>query len=111
MGTFRPPPGLHSPVCGDTKQEQHLRALDASAGRGLPCSWCQEASVAAAALSKGPGEGFSSHQGAEGGLCWFYGGVELVEQYKDTGAQGRIKANGLQLPAFLQRQLGAHQRY
>lgn len=63
--------------------------------------------MAAAALSKGPGEGFHSHQGAERGLCWFYGGVELLEQYKDTGAQGRIKANGLQLPAFLQGQLGA----
>lgn len=63
--------------------------------------------MAAAALSKGPGEGFHSHQGAERGLCWFYGGLELLEQYKDTGAQGRIKANGLQLPAFLQRQLGA----
>lgn len=67
--------------------------------------------MAAAALSKGPGEGIPSHEGAEGGLCWFYGGGELVEQYKDTGAQGRIKANGLQLPAFLQRQLGTHQRY
>lgn len=38
---------------------------------------------------------------AKGGLHCFYGGVELVEQYKDTGAQGRIKANGLQLSAFL----------
>lgn len=39
-------------------------ALDTSAGRVLPSSWCQEASVAAVMLSEGSGEGFPSHQGA-----------------------------------------------
>lgn len=39
-------------------------ALDTSAGRVLPSSWCQEASVAAVTLSEGSGEGRPSHQGA-----------------------------------------------
>lgn len=68
----------------------------------MPSSWCQEASVAAVMLSERSGVGVSLPPGSTGGgLCWVYGSVELVELHKDMAAQGRIKANGLQLPAFL----------
>lgn len=96
---------LHTPSLVGHQAEHHLTAL--------PCTGhiCREGFVfllvptslcGSCDAQRGAWQGISFTPGsAEGGLCWFYGGVELVEQYKDTGAQGRIKANGLQLSAFL----------